>query len=278
MVDTFTSRVRLRKPEVGQKLDEWAPPITGGLNDGVADMIDQAMAQIIEISVTVGNIILSTADGLPDTQRPMFIRASGTAGTPRDISVPDPPTQKMYVVENAADDDVTFKTISGSGVTLKPGIRAVLFVDEVLDDVFSIRFLDDAVVAPSLWITGTFDMEGSSPTETLTYRYAIQGERIMFQLETWTNVTMNPNAGNPFSEFDLIPNTPALFPPEALPSFDQSWPVYMRINPSIVEKWSFTIAAGVWKFSKDDFLIPIPNNSVMTLPRTQTVTYYSEGF
>lgn len=277
MVDSFTSRVRLRKPEVGQKLDEWAPPITGGLNDGVADMIDQAMAQIIEISVTVGNIILSTADGLPDTQRPMFIRASGTAGAPRNISVPDPPTQKMYVVENAADDDVTFKTISGSGVTLKPGIRAVLFVDEVLDEVFSIRFLDDAVVAPSLWITGTFDMEGSSPTETLTYRYAIQGERIMFQLETWTNVTMSPT-GSAFSEFDLIPNTPALFPPEALPSFDQSWPVYMRISPSIVEKWSFTIAAGVWKFSKDDFLIPIPNNSIMTLPRTQTVTYYSEGF
>lgn len=165
MVDTFTSRVRLRKPEVGAKLDEWAPPITGGLNDGVADMIDQAMAQIIEISVTVGNIILSTAEGLPDTQRPMFIRASGTAGTPRDISVPDPPTQKMYVAENVADDDVTFKTISGSGVTLKPGIRAVLFVDEVLDEVFSVRFLDDAVVAPSLWTTGTFDLEGSVPTK-----------------------------------------------------------------------------------------------------------------
>jgi hypothetical protein len=278
MVDTFTSRVRLRKPEVGAKLDEWAPPITAGLNDGVADMIDQAMAQIIDIDVTVGNIILSTAEGLPDTQRPMFIRAFGTAGTPRDISVPDPPTQKMYVAENTADDDVTFKTISGSGVTLKPGIRAVLFVDEVLDDVFSVRFLDDAVEAPSLWITGTFDMEGSSPTTTLTYRYAIQGERIMFQLQDWTNITMSPDPGNPFSEFDLIPNTPALFPAEALPSFDQSWPVYMRISASIVEKWSFTIEAGTWKFSKDDFLIPIPDNSVMTLPRTQTVTYYSLGF
>ena len=278
MVDTFTSRVRLRKPEVGQNLDEWAPPITGGLNDGVADLIDQAMAQIINIDVTPGNIILSTAEGLPDTQRPMFIRAIGTAGTPRDISVPDPPTQKMYVVDNTADDDVTFKTISGSGVTVMPGIRAVLFVDETLDDVFSVRFLTDAVVAPSAWITGTFDLEGSTPTKTVTYRYAIQGERIMFQLEDWINITMNPDPGNPFSEFDLIPNTPALFPAEALPSFEQSWPVYMRISPSIVEKWSFTIAAGVWKFSKDDFLIPIPDGSVMTLPRIQTVTYYSLGF
>ncbi len=278
MVDTFTSRVRLRKPEVGQKLDEWAPPISAGLNDGVADMIDQAMAQIIEISVTVGNIILSTADGLSDTQRPMFIRATGTAGAPRDISVPDPPTQKMYVVENAADDDVTFKTISGSGVTLMPGIRAVLFVDEVQDDVFSVRFLEDAVVAPSSWITGTFDLEGSVPTKTVTYRFANQGERTMFQLEDWINITMSPDPGNPFSEFDMIPNTPALFPAIALPSFDQSWPVYMRISPTIVEKWSFTIEGGVWKFSKDDFLIPIPDLSVMTLPRTQTMTYYREGF
>ncbi len=278
MADTFTSRVRLRKPEVGQKLDAWAPPISGGLNDGVADMIDQAMAQIIDIDVTVGNVILSTADGLNDTQRPMFIRASGTAGTPRDISVPDPPTQKMYVAENVADDDVTFKTISGSGVTLKPGIRAVLFVDEVLDEVFSVRFLDNAVVAPSAWTTGTFDLEGSSPTFTVTYRFAIQGERIMFQLQDWINITMSPDPGNPFSEFDMIPNTPSLFPAVALPAFDQSWPVYMRISPSIVEKWSYSIAAGVWKFSKDDFLIPIPDNSVMTLPRTQTMTYYRLGF
>ena len=278
MVDTFTSRLRLRKPEVGANLDEWAPPISGGLNDGVADMIDQAMAQIIDISVTAGNIILSTAEGLPDTQRPMFIRATGSAGTPRNISVPDPPTQKMYVAENTADDDVTFKTISGSGVSLMPGIRAVLFVDEVLDDVFSIRFLEDAVVAPSLWITGTFDLEGSAPTKTVTYRFAIQGENIMFQLEDWVNITMSPDPGNPFTEFEMIPNTPALFPAVALPSFEQSWPVYMRISPSIVEKWSYTIAAGVWKFSKDDFLIPIPDNSVMTLPRTQTMTYYSLGF
>lgn len=100
----------------------------------------------------------------------------------------------------------------------------------------------------------------------------------MFQLEDWINITMDPDSGSPFTEFDMIPNTPALFPAVALPEFDQSWPVYMRINPSIVEKWSFTIAAGVWKFSKDDFLIPIPNGSVMTLPRTQTMTYYSDGF
>ena len=63
MIDSFTSRLRLRKPEVGAKLDEWAPPISAGLNDGVADMIDQAMAQIINIDVGVGNVILSTAEG-----------------------------------------------------------------------------------------------------------------------------------------------------------------------------------------------------------------------
>ncbi len=278
MVDAFTSRLRFRKPEVGAKLDEWAPPISAGLNDGVADLIDQAMAQIIDIDVGPGSVILSVNDGFPDTQRPMFIRATGTPGVARTISVPDPPTQKMYVVENIADDDVTFKTISGSGVTLKTGISAVVFVDEVLDDVFSIRFLENAVEAPSVWITGTFDLEGSTPLHTVTYRYAIQGERIMFQIEDFINITMSPDPGNPFTEFELIPNTPALFPAEALPSFEQSWPTYIRISPSIVEKWSLTISAGIWKYSKDDFLIPIPDNSVMTLPRTETRTYYKLGF
>lgn len=278
MADTFTSRLRFRKPEVGQKLDEWAPPISAGLNDGVADLVDQAMAQIFDIDVGPGSVILGINDGFPDSQRPMFLRASGTPGVPRSISVPDPPTQKMYVVENVADDDVTFKTISGSGVTLKTGIRAVVFVDEVLDDVFSIRFLENAVVAPSAWITGTFDLEGSTPLHTVTYRYAIQGERVMFQVPDFINITMSPDPGNPFTEFEMIPNAPALFPAEALPSFEQSWPVYMRISPSIVEKWSFTISAGLWKFTKDDFLIPIPDNSVMTLPRTQTMTYYKLGF
>ncbi len=100
----------------------------------------------------------------------------------------------------------------------------------------------------------------------------------MFQLEDWINVTMSPDPGNPFTEFEMIPNTPALFPAEALPSFEQSWPVFMRISPSIVEKWSFTISAGIWKFTKDDFLIPIPDNSVMTMPRTQTMTFYKLGF
>jgi len=278
MIDAFTSRLRFRKPEVGAKLDEWAPPISAGLNDGVADLIDQAMAQIFDIDVGPGDVILSANNGFPDSHRPMFLRASGTPGVPRSISVPDPPTQKMYVVENVADDDVTFKTISGSGVILKPEIRAVVFVDEVLDEVFSIRFLENAVEAPSVWITGTFDLEGSTPLHTVTYRYAIQGERIMFQIEDFINITMSPDPGNPFSEFELIPNTPALFPAEALPSFEQSWPTYLRISPSIVEKWSLTISAGVWKYSKDDFLIPIPDNSVMTLPRTETRTYYKSGF
>ena len=74
MVDTFTDKVRLRKPEVNAKEDLWGPPVSDGLNDGVADMIDQAMAQITDVDVTGGNVVLTASSGVSDTQRPMFLR------------------------------------------------------------------------------------------------------------------------------------------------------------------------------------------------------------
>lgn len=221
MVDTFTPLLRIRLPEVGAKDDQWAPPSSGGLNDGVVDMLDQAIAQVTDVDVGSGNVTLTKGNGVSDNHRPMFIAASGSPGTPRDITVPDPPTQKMYIVENNADDVITLKTVSGTGVDVNPGNRIICYVDSTLDEVFPIEFAGDVVFEAPDWTTGTLDLNNATAGDTqLTYRFSNQGRHILWQLpEFSTTFTLGAPAGS----HNLVPNTPATFPAASVPGFNLPW-------------------------------------------------------
>lgn len=278
MVDTFTDLLRLRKPEVGANDDAWAPPTTGGLNDGVIGLLDEAMAQAASIDVTGGNVTLTKSNGISDTHRPFFLQVSGTPGVARDVTVPDPPTSKLYVVENLSDSQVTIKTVSGTGVMLNVNNRLLCYVDATLDDVFAIQFLGNVVTEAPAWITGTVDIQNATAGDTsLTYRYSNQGSHILFQLPTFSS-TITPGAA--FTQVNLPANTPATFPADLLPSFSQSIMVYLTEAGTVVP-WFFRMGASLGNtmaFVRGDTGTTVPNGTVIALPHNITWTLNDQGF
>lgn len=279
MPDTFTTSARLRKIEVGTREDEWAPPVSDGLNDGVILLLDQVIAGRGDIDVASGNVTLVASDGASDTQRPMFLRATGAPGVARNITVPDSPTQKLYLVENRSDDTVTIKTVSGTGVVINVGRTGIVFVDSVNDEVFPVQFLDDIAFQMPDWTTGTVDVEDATAGDTtLTYRYAVQanadGSRgyAAFQLPEFSS-TITPGA--PFTTITLSPNTPASFPAEMTGVSPSDFVIWMQEGGT----------PNMWfALSPADTLFPnillteasgttVANGTVMTLPHNLTLTW-----
>ena len=227
MADTYTTNLRLRKIEVGAKEDAWAPPSSAGLNDGVAGLLDDAIAGVSEIDVGSGDVTLTASSGVSDNQRSMFLRATGAPGTPRSITVPDTPTAKLYVVQNETDDVVTVKTVSGSGVAIPVGERKLMEVDATADDVQEVDVTGNIVTTPSAWSTVLCDIADAAAGDTqVTVRYALQGNRVMLQIPAFTS-TITPGAG--FTSFQLTPNTPASFPSEMKPYTYRNFPAYALV-------------------------------------------------
>jgi hypothetical protein len=212
MVDTFTSLDRILLPEVGAKENVWAPPVSAGLNDGVADLLDEVLSARVNVDVTAGNVTLSKLNGLTDTHRPMFINASGSPGVARTIFVPDPPTSKLYIVSNSTAVPVTFSTISGVGVVigiLSGGEQRVVYVDPVADDCFLVDFTEDLVLLNGTMSSYLVDIEDATAGDTqITIQAISQGKWALVEIPAFTS-TITPGA--PFNRFRLLPNTPATF-------------------------------------------------------------------
>ena len=276
MVDAFTPLLRIRLPEVGAKENLWAPPTTAGLNDGVVDMLDEAMAAVVDLDVTGGNIVLTASNGISDNSRPMFLSASGTPGVPRDITVADPPVQKIYIIENNSDDVVTLRTVTNAGVDVNPGNRLLCYVDSVLDDVFAITFTGDLVLEAPAWTTGTLDiLDRTAGDSQVTYRYSLQGKHLLFQIPEFSTTL---SRGLPIITRNLIPNTPAAIPAEAVPAFVQSSMAYV-VQAGVVTpvQFSFGFDNAILIYRADG--APWAAGTVtFILPHNITMTMNVQGF
>lgn len=278
MVDTFTPLLRLRKQEVGAKNNLWAPPATGGLNDGVVDLIDQAMAQRTDQNVTSANVNLAKSEGGSDSHRPMFVRAFGTPGTSRNVVVPDPPTQKMYVVQNQSNADIVFKTVSGTGITVTPGQSVLCYVDSVLDDVFGVTFLNTSVLRPSSYTTGTLRISNATAGDTgaITYEWAKQGEFVMFLLRDWS-ATITPAGA--FSQINLNPVNPVVLPVELAPAFQTGIPIDLVVGGSL-QRWVFTaqFTGGFILYNEDPINTTVPAGTICATPNPFAFIWSDRGF
>ena len=125
MVDSFTSALRLCKPEVGADEDTWGAV----LNAQTIDMIDEAVGGSASISVASGNVTLSANNGATDQARCAVIKLTGSPGTTRTVTAPD--VKKTYWVVNAVGDtsSVTFAAGAGTAVSIPAGCTAKIYTD-----------------------------------------------------------------------------------------------------------------------------------------------------
>ena len=205
MADTFTPLLRLREQETGGNVDLW-----GGIkNTDQTQLIEDAIAGVIDVSVTAGDVTLSTVSGGTDQQRYMFIRATGTPGTPREIIVPA--TSKMYILINDSDSIVTMLVAAQTGVAVAVGDNQLLMVDTTVGDVVAIQTSSSSGVVTEAVVRGlapiTNQSFGSPTVPCLMHK---QGNRVFLTVGAHAH-----NAINPANPWNL--NLRFLFSPDNYP-------------------------------------------------------------
>lgn len=133
MASTFTTNLKFNKPALGDA--GWGTAINGGFTD----LADQAIAGVVDVDVTAGNVTLTSLSGAVDQARAMALRVFGGA-VARNVVVPT--TSKLYVVQNDCTAAIQVKTSVDPGVLIPAGHSAIVRVDPTVPQVvFAMDYL-----------------------------------------------------------------------------------------------------------------------------------------
>jgi hypothetical protein len=126
MASTYSTSLRLELIGTGEQSGTWG----GTTNVNLGTLLEQAIGGYQEVALTDGTNTLTTANGAVDQARNMVLKLTGTLTAARDVQCPDG-IEKLYVVHNATTGGyaITFKTVSGTGVSVTNGSKAFLYTD-----------------------------------------------------------------------------------------------------------------------------------------------------
>jgi hypothetical protein len=124
LADTYTSSLRIVQQEIGANENTW-----GTINNAGLARLDQAVAGIESISVTAGNVTLTTANNADDQARNALLIFTGTPGTTRTVTCPN--VEKLYWVINSCSDGsaITFTAGAGATITVPATCSALIYCD-----------------------------------------------------------------------------------------------------------------------------------------------------
>lgn len=123
MADAFTTRLRLEKPEVNANDGTWGTE----LNDNMIDMVDEAVAGVVSVSLTAGNVTLSTNNGTADQARNPVIILTGTPGATRTVTFPN--VEGNHWVKNESDSTATLDASGGTTINLPSNVWVKIYTD-----------------------------------------------------------------------------------------------------------------------------------------------------
>lgn len=123
MVDTPTTRKRLRKQELGSNTNTWGDT---KLNE-VLDSIDQAMDGYLAIALT-GDLTLTTTNyTTADQAKRRVHKFTGTLSSAAAVTYPS--VEGWYFCINSSGAAVTVKTSAGTGIAIPNGRACLVFCD-----------------------------------------------------------------------------------------------------------------------------------------------------
>jgi hypothetical protein len=126
MPSDYTPSLRLVLPVTGELDGTWGDVV----NEGITELVDNAIAGRVAVAHNdSANYFLTVNDGITDESRYMVLNITGTLTAARNVVCPA--VSKLFVVENNTTGgfDITFKTNSGTGVTIPAGQRAFVLCD-----------------------------------------------------------------------------------------------------------------------------------------------------
>lgn len=244
MADTYTSNLRLRKPEVDANDDTWGP-----LLNEMLSVAETSIAGAASIDVTSANQTLTSNNGTDDQARRMFIYATGTQSvTTRTITVPDTP--KFYVLINDSAQQVTF-TRSGGGTTLVVRAGQIVLACVTSAGIFEIPleglFVSDVAAVTTLTLD-ILSTHGAGDSQC-SMEYIIQGSWVFVNIETFSSLNFSS------ATFALSNNTGGgVWPSEMVPAVGRSIPVLVTENGTLVPAYLniSSVAAAAWGITKVD--------------------------
>ena len=134
MPDSYTTRNRLTKQEIGSNEATWG----NILNDGVIALVDDSLDGQISLDVTLGNITLTQVNGGADQSRFRFIEILNTSAATRELILPN--VQKLYkikFVKSGTGSLVIRNSTDATGVTLSDSSEVEIRCDGSVTSLFS---------------------------------------------------------------------------------------------------------------------------------------------
>lgn len=146
--DSYTGNLRIVQQVPGSNDSTW-----GTKANAAFAMLDEAISKVTSVSVTAGDVVLTTANNATDQARSAVLIFTGTPGVTRNVTAPN--VQKTFYLYNNSDSIVVFKAGAGTTVTVPAGAK-------------SISYSDGATNAASLLITPVGALVGTTDAQTLT--------------------------------------------------------------------------------------------------------------
>jgi len=170
MADTFTPLLRFIMQQDMQNDNQWG----GIFNSAVTDLVEEAIADKQIVDLTLGDVTLSSLNGLPDQSRKMFIEATGNPGTTRRITVPS--LTKLYAVGNNTSPTFPIEIATATSDPIEITqlqSPTIVFVDSANDIVQTLGAVD-AIPAGIPWVSMPL-FEETVGTLVVTASYTKQG-------------------------------------------------------------------------------------------------------
>jgi hypothetical protein len=127
MVTAYSPILKLALPVQGELSGTWGDVV----NDNITSMVEQAIAGRAVINTwTTDSHTLTTANGTTSESRCAMLELTdtGTALTGAGTVI-CPTASKIYIVKNAAGQNITVTTVSGTGILVPNGRTTFLFCD-----------------------------------------------------------------------------------------------------------------------------------------------------
>jgi hypothetical protein len=112
MTINYTNLLGLAKPVTGTETGQWGDVV----NDEITELVEDAIANASSISVTSGDVTLTTTAGSANQARMSTLIITGSPGVTRNIIAPS--QAKTYVVINQSNASVVIKGSATTGVTV----------------------------------------------------------------------------------------------------------------------------------------------------------------
>jgi len=157
MASSYSTDLQLELMVTGENSGTWGDKTNTNLN-----LLQQAIAGYEAIDVASTDVTLSMSQAALSNARNIVLKLTGTLAGNRNVNVPNG-IEKTYIVVDGttrAGFSLTFKTVSGTGVTIPAGKSVMVYSDGT--NVVDVFFLKDIVEDTSPQLGGNLDANGNN--------------------------------------------------------------------------------------------------------------------